>query len=84
MAKKKKKLTVQDIVDKIEWEGSLSDVILQHVHADEIADPQLSELWEQAEEILKEISDIIDEFDPDVSEESEEEEDDDDGEDEDE
>lgn len=51
-------LTLQDVADKVEWEG-LGYTITDHIGSNEIEDPKLREAWEAARVNLRKIEKIL-------------------------
>lgn len=57
---KGKKWTTLEVAHKADWEG-LGDMIQNYLDADNIADPELAQLWDDAKDAMQRIDRILEE-----------------------
>ena len=56
------KWTVQEVRDKVDWEGGIFETLRWGLSANRIKDPKLAALWEkleEVEEVVRQIEKII-------------------------
>ena len=55
--------TVQEIANKIQWEGGILDAVEYGIHATDIEDEDLAELWSELEFEYESVKEIVDNID---------------------
>lgn len=57
-----KKFTARELAQKVEWEGGPLDAVEYGIHADEIDDPELRELWRKLETDYRKLWPLVSEI----------------------
>lgn len=52
-------MSIDDVANKIEWEGGIISALEYGIHADDIEDEELANLWEQLEQAYNPVHKLI-------------------------
>lgn len=57
-----KRWSTKALRDKVNWEGGVWDAIVYGISADDIEDPKIAELWEKADDLMRQLMPIVDDI----------------------